>query len=226
MLSKQKEMDSIVRQVYGAIEQKAHLRNTLLVLLGDHGMTEKGNHGGNSPSEIASTLALISPGFKSISKGLKNPVAAVGNYEYHSVVNQIDIVPTFAGLLGFSIPANSAGRFIPQCLSLWQDPIDKLQILLKNAKQMMGAFETKYNVSNLDTVSCKSYCEGCPNQETQVVCLWESVKRAVEDQRLSQNISSEELSQAIHDVRTFIKKLSHAITTSESLKDADFKTVL
>ncbi len=89
----------------------------------------------------------------------------------------------------------------------------------------MGAFETKYNVSNLDAVSCKSYCEGCPNQETQVVCLWESVKRAVDDQRLSQNISSEELSQAIHDVRTFIKKLSHAITTSERLKNADFKTV-
>ena len=202
MLSKQVEMDGVVRQIYEAIEQKAHLRNTLLVLLGDHGMTEKGNHGGDTPSEIASALALISPRFKSISIGLESPVAAIKNYEYHSVVDQIDIVPTLASLLEFTIPASSAGRFIPQFLSLWQDSDDKLQNLLKNANQMMGAFKSKskYNIRDLDTVSCTSYCEGCASQKTQVVCFWEAVERAEEQRKVSQNTSSEELSQAIDNV--------------------------
>ena len=200
MLPKQKEMDGIVRQIYEAIEQKSHLRNTLLLLLGDHGMNEKGNHGGDSPSEIASALTFISPHLKSISNGLESPVAATKDYEYYSVVNQIDVVPTFAGLLGFSIPASSAGIFIPQFLSLWQSSNDKVQILFKNAKQMMGALEMKYNMNSLDIASCTSYCTGCPSQESRAVCFWEAVKRAEEGRKMLQNTSSEDLTQAINDV--------------------------
>ena len=200
MRSKQIEMDGIVRQIYEAIEQKHHLRKTLLVLLGDHGMNEKGNHGGDSPSEIASALTFMSPRFKSISKEFVSPVAATKDYEYYPVVNQIDIVPTLASLLGFSIPVSSAGRFIPYFLDLWQSSDDKRQVLLQNAKQKMGAFEMKYNMSAMDTTSCTSYCEGCLSQESRVVCLWDVVKRAEEDRKLSQNMNSEVLTEAINDV--------------------------
>ena len=200
MLSKQIEMDSIVRTIYEAIKQKYHLRNTLLVLLGDHGMNEKGNHGGGSPSEIASALTFISPRFRSIAKGLESPVAATKDYQYYSVVNQIDLVPTIAGLLGFSIPLSSAGRFIAPFLDLWQRSDDKLQILLNNAKQMLGAFEIKYNMSTRDTISCTKHCERCPSQESRVGCLWEAVERAQKDREMSQNTSSEGLIHAIYDV--------------------------
>lgn len=200
MLPKQIEMDSIVRQIFEAIEQKSHLRNTLLVLLGDHGMNEKGNHGGNSPSEVASALVFMSPRFKSISIALESPVAAPKGYEYYSVVNQIDIVPTLASLLGFSIPVGSVRILIPQFLGLWQNPDDKLQILLRNAKQMMGVFKRKYDISAIDTTSCAISCEGCPSQESRVVCFWKAVKRAEEDRNKTQNTSSEDLTRVISDV--------------------------
>lgn len=200
MLPKQREMDSVVREIYGAIEQKPHLHDTLLVLLGDHGMNEKGNHGGHSPSEIASALTFMSPRFKYISKGLPSPVTPTKDHEYYSVVNQIDIVPTFAGLLGFTIPVSSVGIFIPQFLGLWQSSDDKLQLPLKNAQQMMGVFEMKYNVSALDTTSCTSYCEGCPSQESRVMCFWQAVKFAEENRQMSQNTGSEDLIRAIYDV--------------------------
>ena len=113
MLPKQIEMDSIVRQIHEAIEQKSRLRNILLVLLGDHGRNEKGNHGGDSPSEVASALTFMSPRLEAISKSLESPVTATKCYEYYSVVDQIEIVPTFAGILGFPIPVGSVGIFIP-----------------------------------------------------------------------------------------------------------------
>lgn len=156
MLPKQIEMDSIVRQIFEAILQESCLRNTLLVLLGDHGMNEKGNHGGDSPSEVASALTFMSPRFKTISKGLESPVTATKGYEYYSVVNQIDIVPTLAGLLGFSIPTSSAGIFVPHFLGLWQSSDDKLEILLRNAEQMMGVFEMRYNLSSMDKTSAQA----------------------------------------------------------------------
>ena len=213
MLPKQIEMDGIVQQIFEAIENKSHLRNTLLVLLGDHGMNEKGNHGGDSPSEIASALTFMSPRFKSISKGLESPLAATTGYEYHPVVNQVDIVPTLAGLLGFSIPASSVGRLIPQFLSLWQSSDDRVRILLNNAKQMMGAFEMKHNVSAVDISPCTSYCESCPGLESRVVCFWEAVKRAEEDQKVSQTTSYDDLIRAINDVYSPIDLPSYTITS-------------
>lgn len=200
MLPKQAEMDGVVQQIYEAIERKSHLQNTLFVLTGDHGMNEKGNHGGDSPSEIAAAMTFISPRFTSISKGLESPVAATKNYEYYSIVNQIDIVPTLAGLLGFTIPLSSVGIFIPEFLDLFQSFDDGLQILLKNAKQMMNVFETKYDVTAMDSNSCGSQCVGCPSEEGRVVCLWETVRHAEQEWETSQNTSSEELTRAIRVV--------------------------
>ena len=39
MIKKQKQMDNVVKTIFEAIENHAHHKNTLLVLLGDHGMS-------------------------------------------------------------------------------------------------------------------------------------------------------------------------------------------
>jgi ethanolaminephosphotransferase len=39
MIEKQKQMDDVVKTVFEAIETRSHHQNTLLVLLGDHGMS-------------------------------------------------------------------------------------------------------------------------------------------------------------------------------------------
>jgi ethanolaminephosphotransferase len=120
MIPKQREMDSIVKQVYEAMETKQKLQSTLLVLLGDHGMNDAGNHGGSAPGETSPALVFISPKLKSItSGGYKAPAPFQENYQYYSTVEQSDIAPTLAGLLGFPIPQNNLGAFIPKFLDFF-----------------------------------------------------------------------------------------------------------
>ena len=124
MIPKQREMDGIVETIYGAMISQPHLDSALLVLLGDHGMNEAGNHGGSSAGETSPALTFISPKLKAQAvkpelKGRDSPIAAE-EFEYYRTVEQSDITPTLAGLLGVPIPLNSLGVFIPEFLDLWE----------------------------------------------------------------------------------------------------------
>ncbi|KAI9718989.1 MAG: major facilitator super transporter protein [Chrysothrix sp. TS-e1954] len=121
MMPKQQEMDGILRSIYEAILSKEHLNSTLLVMCGDHGMNEGGNHGGSAPGETSTALVFVSPKFRSVSKGRACPTEAQQDYSYYRTIEQSDIAPTLAGLLGFPVPINSLGVFISDFLSMW-DP--------------------------------------------------------------------------------------------------------
>ncbi|XXH04428.1 hypothetical protein Hte_010843 [Hypoxylon texense] len=100
MIPKQREMDGVVRTIYEALETQPHLRSTLLVFCGDHGMNDAGNHGASSPGETSPALVFVSPKLKSISKPLKVPADFVEDFRYYRVVEQSDLAPTLAALLG------------------------------------------------------------------------------------------------------------------------------
>jgi ethanolaminephosphotransferase len=124
MVPKQKEMDGIVRQIYTAIETQDHLANTLFVLCGDHGMNEGGNHGGSAPGETSPALVFMSPKLKKVTKftNRTSPIEPEGGeFEYYRMVEQSDIAPTLAGLLGFPVPRNNLGVFIQELLGFWDD---------------------------------------------------------------------------------------------------------
>lgn len=129
MVPKQAEMDEIVRQIYRAIESEEHLQSTLLVLCGDHGMNDAGNHGGSAPGETSPALVFMSPKLQSISQGLECPLAVAEEYRYYTVVEQSDIVPTLAGLLGFPVPLNNLGVFVPDLLGFWGQGLSGLSCL-------------------------------------------------------------------------------------------------
>lgn len=120
MIPKQSEMDGIVHDIYRAFETKQHLKSCLLVLCGDHGMNEAGNHGGSAAGETSTALVFISPKLKRHFRGMNCPADFVDDFQYYDVVEQSDIAPTLAGLLDFPIPLNNLGVFIPQLLQLWQ----------------------------------------------------------------------------------------------------------
>ena len=121
MLPKQHEMDGVVQQMYRVISSSHHLKSTLLVLCGDHGMNDAGNHGGSAPGETSPALVFISPKFKGIASGRDCPPPQLEHeYQYYAVVEQSDLVPTLAGLLGFPIPLNNVGVFIPELLGFWE----------------------------------------------------------------------------------------------------------
>ena len=121
MIPKQREMDEIVRQVYTAMENHDYLEKTLFILCGDHGMNDAGNHGGSAPGETSPALVFISPKLRDISPGKRSPVPIIEDFQYYSTVEQSDVAPTLAGLLGFPVPRNNLGVFIVDFLPFWPD---------------------------------------------------------------------------------------------------------
>lgn len=114
MAPKQKEMDAIVKRIHDSLDE-----STLLVLLGDHGMNEIGNHGGSSAGETSAALVFISDKLRELNKTFTSPLPYDGNYRYYSMIQQIDIVPTLCSLLHIPIPKNSLGVVIRDFLPLW-----------------------------------------------------------------------------------------------------------
>ena len=122
MVPKQREMDGILKQIYNAMEVEKHLESTLLVLCGDHGMNDAGNHGGSAEGETSPALVFISPKLRDVANGLPSPTdPSEASFDYYSTVEQSDITPTLAGLLGFPIPLNNLGVFIPDLLGFWNE---------------------------------------------------------------------------------------------------------
>lgn len=119
MIPKQHEMDGIVNTIYEAMMSEEHLKSTLLVLCGDHGMNDAGNHGGSAPGETSPALLFASPKLASLNSKYKVPAPFEEDFQYYSTVEQSDIVPTLGALLGFPVPRNNLGAFIPKFLSFW-----------------------------------------------------------------------------------------------------------
>jgi len=121
MIPKQREMDNIVRQIYEAMIRESHLSSTLFILCGDHGMNDGGNHGGSAPGETSPALIFMSPKFKVIREIRQCPTQANRDFDFYTKIEQSDIAPTIAGLLGFPVPLNNLGVFIQDFLPLWTD---------------------------------------------------------------------------------------------------------
>src|SRR5690348_250624 len=109
MILKQKEMDGIVQQIFEAMITEPHLKSTVFILCGDHGMNDGGNHGGSAPGETSPALVFISPKFRGISSGLPSPTSAKEDFEYYNMIEQSDVSPTIAGLLGLPVSLNNLG---------------------------------------------------------------------------------------------------------------------
>lgn len=192
MIPKQKEMDDIVQQIYTAMETKTHLQSTLLVLCGDHGMNEGGNHGGSAPGETSTALVFVSPKLRRISSGVSCPVKATKDFEYYTKVEQSDLAPTLAGLLGFPVPLNNLGVFIPRFLELWPMGIlcttpslvavadiclgeDKIQLMLRNALQMLEIVKATFPHPLYEDSAVSPTCTGSLTNTESLACKWKDV---------------------------------------------------
>ena len=171
MAPKQREMDEIIKRIYESMQQNPHLKSSLLVLCGDHGMNDAGNHGGSSAGEVTAAMALISPSFSTNAIGLQSPVDAITEYSFYQTVEQSDIVPTLASLLGVPIPLNNLGIIIPAILDLWPRASDRLQILHANSQQIANLAKATYE-DQFDLYARKTACEETKSNEAPLPCLW------------------------------------------------------
>ncbi|KAI1154670.1 GPI ethanolamine phosphate transferase 3-like protein [Nemania diffusa] len=110
MTAKLQQMDAFIRELTESIDQ-----DTLLVVMGDHGMDGKGDHGGESDDEVEAALWMYSkqPVFGRTQADFATPPATAKIRP----VNQIDLVPTLALLLGIPIPFNNLGRPIEEAFA-------------------------------------------------------------------------------------------------------------
>ncbi|XP_057706995.1 GPI ethanolamine phosphate transferase 2 [Corythoichthys intestinalis] len=120
------EMDDILKKIHSGLISKDAEGSLpfLLILCGDHGMSETGSHGGSSEPEVNTPLVLISPAFKR-KVGMEKPAD----------VEQVDLTPTLALTLGLPISQNNVGRVIPGVLEE-TSLRDQLRFLHLNAHQL------------------------------------------------------------------------------------------
>lgn len=101
MQEKLQEMRSVLSQIAARLGPR-----DVIVVCGDHGMTEQGSHGGNSALETSSQHVFL------------RPVSSRAN---HTLVaracHQADITATLAELSGVAAPANCLGQPIDEVVS-------------------------------------------------------------------------------------------------------------
>lgn len=221
MIPKQIEMDNIVRQIYDAIETKPHLESTLLVLCGDHGMNEGGNHGGSAPGETSPALVFMSPKFKQISGGLISPAEPQSEFHYYTKIQQSDIAPTLAGLLGFPVPRNNLGVFIPELLQLFNRECinkhnekctksqahiiaanERVQLFHRNALQILDIVKATFPTIDFQSKYEKAHCEQPSSAGQDLGCKWRRAAELVGSQSAIET-SSDAAIAAFLDVSAF-----------------------
>lgn len=98
MRERLRRMDTIVKRVVEGLPDDA-----LLLLYGDHGMTDDGNHGGATTEETDAALVAYSRGGLGSNSPRGTPSEDQLQYKQGispPVVSQIDLVPTLSLLLG------------------------------------------------------------------------------------------------------------------------------
>ncbi|KAM4719189.1 GPI ethanolamine phosphate transferase 3 [Anableps anableps] len=134
MADKLTQMDGVIRSVIERLQN-----DTLLVVMGDHGMTDTGDHGGESQKETDAALFLYSP----------SPIfPGPPSQDEPDVVPQTDLVPTLALLLGIPIPFSSVGQVLLPLFPPHEQTegavrrLSQLEALWINTKQVNRFLET------------------------------------------------------------------------------------
>lgn len=134
---KLRETEKLLEEIVARLDE-----DTLLVVIGDHGMTDQGDHGGDSREEVEAALWIYSKGAAITSPDWFDN--AVGSSEHllsrlvdvsrsalelgdrleiewlskgvekARAVSQVDLVPTLSLLLGLPVPFGNLGVVIPE----------------------------------------------------------------------------------------------------------------
>ena len=101
--------------------------DTTVVITSDHAMTNRGGHGGSDAEARRTPLVMVGRGIRQVS-GL--------------AVDQVDLTPTLAALMGVPIPAQSTGRIIHEALDLSDEERERRLVL--NRDQLLHLLEATY----------------------------------------------------------------------------------
>ncbi|XP_053966273.1 GPI ethanolamine phosphate transferase 3 [Anastrepha ludens] len=143
MARKLDEMNEVIKSVVSKMDS-----DTILLVMGDHGMTASGDHGGETEDETNALLFAYTKGHKFIGSEFGSD---------NTTMQQIDLVPTLATILGVPIPYSNLGLINFNIVPDVQVPyMNKFQTLLlhawQNAQQIYKYF-FNYALENKRTFS-------------------------------------------------------------------------
>ncbi|CAZ85680.1 unnamed protein product [Tuber melanosporum] len=149
MRDKLVQMNGVIEKLVGSIDD-----DTLLVVMGDHGMDSKGDHGGESQSELEAALWMYSrkPVFGEFPQGLDPNGGDYSGPPGARSVAQIDLVPTLSLLLGLPIPFNNLGAPIVEVfygeggVPGWKNLVDVSHLTAAQIKRYRAEYSGKNGV--------------------------------------------------------------------------------
>ncbi|KAH7699145.1 Type I phosphodiesterase/nucleotide pyrophosphatase/phosphate transferase, partial [Aphelenchoides avenae] len=122
------EMDQIIERIVSSLRAVRKEEEFAVVVLGDHGMTRDGGHGGTSPEETHVPVVVITGRLGTTNFSEPEQSLDVSAAE----IEQVDVVPTLASLMGISIPSGSMGVSFMQHFKGRREAIRSLR---QNAQQ-------------------------------------------------------------------------------------------
>ncbi|PWW72328.1 hypothetical protein C7212DRAFT_286756 [Tuber magnatum] len=146
MREKLVQMNGVIERLVGSVDD-----DTLLVVMGDHGMDPKGDHGGESQGELEAALWMYSkkPVFGEFPQGLDPNGGDYSGPQGARSVAQIDLVPTLSLLLGLPIPFNNLGAPIVEAfygkggVPGWKNLVDVSHLTAAQIKRYQAEYSGK-----------------------------------------------------------------------------------
>lgn len=139
-------VDTGVKKVEEMVEEfYQHDKKTAYVFTADHGMTDWGSHGAGDKSETETPLVAWGAGVRgprpSTDSNPSSPVSWGLGHLTRSDVNQADIAPLMASLIGVPVPVNSVGTLPHDYLDVTERKLSELMFC--NARQMVAQYNKK-----------------------------------------------------------------------------------
>ncbi|XP_037135678.1 GPI ethanolamine phosphate transferase 1 isoform X3 [Syngnathus acus] len=153
-------VDSGVSELVSIIEDFfSNDGRTAFVFTSDHGMTNWGSHGAGHPSETLTPFVAWGAGLQGPHKVTEDQLYKDGYLQDWKLehlrrvdLNQADIAPLMASLIGVPIPVNSVG--VLPVLYLNNSDHFKAQCMYTNAIQILEQFKMKMKQKKETTLSC------------------------------------------------------------------------
>ncbi|XP_018650311.1 hypothetical protein Smp_065130.1 [Schistosoma mansoni] len=151
-----RNLDNVVFQVYHKLTEKSRGTDSRIayIFTSDHGMTEWGSHGSGSFHETVTPLLIWGSGIvgpveieTSVNNLSGDKIDMYGlplhNYgRLRREIQQADLCPLMASLLGVPIPVNSIGQVPVEFLKIPE--YDKVKLTRANWLQIYGQLKIKY----------------------------------------------------------------------------------
>lgn len=174
MAAKLNQMDRDIREIMAKIDD-----STLLVVMGDHGMDSKGDHGGESNDEVDAALWMYSK--RGIFGRTSKETVLPPEHARDRFVPQIDLVPTLSLLLGIPIPYNNLGSpieeaFIGPSGNDWNKLVAVNRLASAQIKRYQHAYAQTHDGGNGEASQSIGYWEAA-EKEWEAHSSWASSKK-------------------------------------------------